>query len=194
MGAISLKYKSKSGNLTAPGDVDPGAMIPLQTITVGSTSVVTISFTDIPQNYEHLQIRGTGRTTRANNTDVLRVRYNSDTASNYSVHVLNGDGSVPESFASTSQIYQQIYTVAGNNATSSVFGNFIMDILDYSNSNKNKTLRQLAGVDNNGSGVVALSSGLWRNTAAVTSIDITAIGSFSQYSSFALYGIKRAGA
>ena len=69
-----------------------------------------------------------------------------------------------------------------------------MDILDYSNTNKNKTLRQLAGTDNNGNGVVGLSSGLWQSTAAVASIDITAIGSFSQYTSFALYGIKRAGA
>ena len=56
MASISLKNKSKSGNLTAPGDVDPGAMIPLMTTTVG-TAVSAVTFSDIPQAYEHLQIR-----------------------------------------------------------------------------------------------------------------------------------------
>ena len=193
MGSVSLKYKSKSGNLTAPGDVDPGAMIPITTTTL-TTTTATITFSDIPQNYEHLQIRGFGRSNRAAVNDIIRVRYNGDTGSNYAVHVLNGDGSLAESFANTTQTYQQVYIIGGNNATSGVFGAFITDILDYSNTNKNKTLRQLGGTDNNGNGVVGLSSGLWMSTAAINSITITAIGSFLQYSSFALYGIKRAGA
>ena len=51
MASISLKYKSKSGNLTAPGDVDLGAMIPLMTATPSGTGTVT--FSNIPQSYEH---------------------------------------------------------------------------------------------------------------------------------------------
>jgi hypothetical protein len=193
MGSISLKTKSKSNNLTAPGDVDLGAMIPIMTTTLATTTA-TITFSAIPQNYEHLQIRAIGRTNRANTTDVARITYNGNTGSVYSVHVLNGDGSATESFANTSQTYQQLYILGGANAGSNIFGTFISDILDYSNTNKNKTIRQLAGIDNNGSGVVALSSGLFQSTSAITSITINAIGSFVQYSSFALYGIKRAGA
>jgi hypothetical protein len=193
MGIISLQEKTKLGELLSFNNIDLGAMIPITTTTL-TTTTATITFSDIPQNYEHLQIRGFGRSNRAAVNDIIRVRYNGDTGSNYAVHVLNGDGSLAESFANTTQTYQQVYIIGGNNATSGVFGAFITDILDYSNTNKNKTLRQLGGTDNNGNGVVGLSSGLWMSTAAINSITITAIGSFLQYTSFALYGIKRAGA
>ena len=67
-----------------------------------------------------------------------------------------------------------------------------MDILDYTNTNKNKTVRVLQGFDENGSGVVAFNSFLYStNTNAITSLTLTSSGtSFAQYSSFALYGIK----
>jgi hypothetical protein len=65
--------------------------------------------------------------------------------------------------------------------------------LDYTNTNKNKTARSLWGYDANGSGYVGLYSGLWRNTSAINRIDyVPASGTFPQYSSFALYGIKGA--
>lgn len=179
-----------AGIIASSGGAVGGDYESIATVSVGAGGSSTISFTSIPSTYQHLQIRGFGRTNRASTNDVLRIRYNSDTGSNYSVHVLNGDGSLAESFANTSQTYQQVYIIAGNNATSGVFGAFVTDILDYKNTNKYKTLRQLGGTDNNGNGVIGFSSGLWMNTAAISSIDITAIGSFSQYSSFALYGIK----
>jgi hypothetical protein len=49
------------------------------------------------------------------------------------------------------------------------------------------------GFDANGSGYVSLGSGLWMNTAAVTSIKLSPYsGTFVQYTQFALYGIKGA--
>jgi hypothetical protein len=35
-----------------------------------------------------------------------------------------------------------------------------------------------------------LAAGLWSNTSAITSIKITAVGTFEQYSTATLYGIK----
>jgi hypothetical protein len=71
------------------------------------------------------------------------------------------------------------------------FGTFILDILDYKDTNKYKTARSLDGSDANGSGEISLRSGSWRNTAAITSITLTPTGTgIAQYSSFALYGIK----
>ena len=66
----------------------------------------------------------------------------------------------------------------------------------YKRQSKYKTQRTLGGYDNNGAGVVGLSSGVWMNTNAVTSITFVPGGgtNFVQYSSFALYGIKKAGA
>jgi hypothetical protein len=74
---------------------------------------------------------------------------------------------------------------------SSVFAANVIDILDYANTNKYKTTRSFSGADNNGSGFVQFMSGLWMNTAAITSITILPNSdNFAQYSSFALYGIK----
>ena len=191
MGAISLKYKSKSGNLTAPGDVDPGAMIPLATTTL-TTSTATVTFSAIPQDYEHLQIRWFAR---GSSLAGLYWTFNSDTGANYTRHRISADGSSVSVSGLSSQ--NNIYTVAswGIPNTASIFADGVYDILDYRNANKYKTLRGLAGQDSNGSGGVEFISGLWMNTAAITAISITPnTGTFQQYTSFALYGIKRAGA
>jgi hypothetical protein len=68
----------------------------------------------------------------------------------------------------------------------------VMDILDYSNVYKFKTIRNLSGADFNGSGQIRLNSGLWMNTAGVTSISIYDAngGNLVQYSRLSLYGIK----
>ena len=81
--------------------------------------------------------------------------------------------------------------MSGASATSGVFAAAVIDILDYANTNKNKTIRALDGLDNNGSGTVAFSSSLWSSTSAINSIEISGLGgTIQQYSSFALYGIK----
>jgi hypothetical protein len=70
----------------------------------------------------------------------------------------------------------------------------VADIFDYTNTSKYTTMRTLAGCDTNGNGEMGFKSGLWMNTNAVTTITIVNNDSsnFSQYSSFALYGIKGA--
>jgi hypothetical protein len=76
-----------------------------------------------------------------------------------------------------------------------MFSASIVDILDYANTSKYKTIRVLAGADvNNQTGTTfGLSSGSWRSTSAVTSITIGTSGfNFAQYTQFALYGIKGA--
>ena len=75
--------------------------------------------------------------------------------------------------------------------TANVFGAGVLDILDYANTNKNKTAKTLAGFDANGSGFADLWSGAWYNTQAITSVTLVA-GSFlfAENSRFALYGVK----
>jgi hypothetical protein len=190
MASISLKYKSKSGNLTAPGDVDPGAMIPIATTTL-TTTTSTVTFSSIPQSYEHLQIRSIQRQ-GAGGVEIGLMQFNSDTGSNYVRHRLIGDGSTASAGANTSQTS---IAVGEAPAGTSTFGVVIIDILDYANTNKYKTIRALGGYDSNGSGEITLRSGLWMSTSAISSITITlSAQSYTQYSSFALYGIKRAGA
>ncbi len=192
MGAISLKYKSKSGNLTAPGDVDPGAMIPIATTTL-STGTATITFSNIPQNYEHLQVRASVLTSI--NGFIVGLRLNSDSGFNYTTHRLNGNGSAVAAAADTSLTYARLFGQSTGTSTTSPTA-MLVDILDYTNTNKYTTIRALAGCDKNGDGEVSLQSSLWLNTNAISSIQfrLDVAGNMEVGTSFALYGIKRAGA
>ena len=170
----------------------------IATVIVPSGGQSSVTFSNIPQNFTHLQIRINAQIIRATyGTSNLSLRLNGDTGNNYAVHDVygNGSGVAADNGASQSQIlWQDSY---GTSATTNIFGAGIIDILDYANTNKYKTVRSLSGVDLNGTnysaqGYVTFGSGLWMNTSALTSLTFgygNGTG-FSQYSSFALYGIK----
>jgi hypothetical protein len=166
-------------------------MFALATVSLAS-SASSVAFSDIPSNYTHLQIRSLTRTDRAVTYTSNIIRFNGDTTnSNYSQHELFGNGS---SLSAGGGGSSAIYTlVPGSSTTANVFEGDIIDILDYCNTSKNKTVRILSGYDGNGSGVAFFGSGSWMNTNAVTSITMTATsGNFIANSYFALYGIRTA--
>ena len=167
----------------------------IATVTVTTATQADVEFTSIPGTYQHLQIRGLWKDTRAIFTyDNIKLTYNGDTATtNYSTHQLEGDGASATSAAYTSSDGTGIAypTTVPNNSVADTFGAFVIDILDYANTNKYTTNRVLSGFDTNGAGRVSLASGLWMNTNAVTSIKLAGFnGNWVQYSTFALYGIK----
>jgi hypothetical protein len=163
----------------------------IATTTVGAGGAATVTFSSIPSTYTHLQIRGIARNTRAVAFDNIYIYFNSDTAANYSSHFLYGDGSTTGAGASTNATDGGLALSVGASSTASCFGVGIIDILDYANTNKYKTYRSLTGGDANGSGQVLLRSGNWRSNSAITSMTLfPTVGNFTQYSSFALYGIK----
>lgn len=173
---------------------DLGAMFPLQVITVGAAGASSVTFSNIPSTYTHLQIRYIARTNAAFANDFVQFSLNNDTTNNYSEHVLYGTGTVAASSgnANTSPMFGTEITAAS--ATASIFGTGIIDLLDYANTNKFKTSRVLGGNDRNGAGELRLQSGNWRSTSAVNSIIISSYrgASYVQYSQFALYGVKSA--
>jgi hypothetical protein len=161
----------------------------IATQTVGAGGVASVTFSSIPATYTHLQIRVIGKQNEAYAYAGMSMWFNSDTARNYPRHELVSDGSSTSSAGLTAASNgEELYFYAGSG---SQFGPAIVDILDYTNTNKYKTMRSICGVDNNGSGYAIMTSGVWLNTAAVNTITI-ASNSFtiSQYSSFALYGVK----
>lgn len=167
----------------------------IATVTVPfGTTASTIDFTNIPQTYKHLQLRGINRTNASTNTSWQSIRFNGSTAS-YNNHVLIGDGS--SATAGYENLGDRINfgQTVGNTATSGIFGAEIMDILDYTSTNKTKTIRALEGYDLNGAGAVALRSGLWYATpTAITSISVGPQNfggvAYLPYTTYALYGIK----
>ena len=181
MPILGIMASQISGHLFAPS----GAYDSIATTTV-SSNVSTITFSSIPATYKHLQIRIFGLMTGNNGT--LMLRYNSDSGANYSVHNLYGSGAAVAADATANSTYAFANTTGNPQAAVS-----IVDILDYTDTNKYKTNKSLIGLDHNGSGYLYLSSGNWRNTAAISTIElIVSTFVFTQYSQAALYGIKGA--
>jgi hypothetical protein len=166
------------------GKLNTSSFDSIATVTVGSGGSSTISFSSIPSTYKHLQIRGISKMSSGAS---LYAQLNSDTGNNYARHYLNGNGATVGAGANAS--FSNFFVGTTGTATST-FGANVIDILDYANTNKYTTSRSLSGADANGSGYVQFFSGLWMNTAAVTTITITGDSNFQEYSSFALYGIK----
>jgi hypothetical protein len=201
MAVLSLKYKTKQGTLTAPAEIDLGAMIPIATVTIGSGGTTPVTFTSIPTYYTHLQLRCLVRSAGTSaDRDSFQFIFNGDTSTNYSDHRITGDGSSVAASVRTNSTTILLPEISSNGYTSNIFTSVIVDILDYTDTNKYKTVRSLGGFDSNGIGIekgaIRLGSGAWRSTSAITSITITTGGgrNMVQYSTFSLYGIKGAGA
>lgn len=169
----------------------PGSFESIATVTVGVGGASSITFASIPQTYTHLQIRGIGRTTRASSDDSLKITLNSDTT--YAYHYLLGDGASVSAGAGTSGTSFLQVGLPGDSGLANVFSAMMLDILDYTSVNKAKTVRTIAGYDENGNGIVGLSSGLdYATPTAITSINLSSWNgaNFKQYSQFALFGLK----
>lgn len=194
-----LKYDSMLAGNPA---YDPAATWLIQRV-AGTGSSGTITFSSIPQTYQHLQIRFMAKTTltvSAGYTPIIRL--NGSSSSIYAEHFLTGDGSTAQASAgnSPSSTSVQLWrAMAGSKASSPTMTNImavcVIDIHDYASTTKNKTIRYSAGLETNFAGTeswVTLGSGLYAATSAVSSIDITTNGggSFTTASSFALYGFK----
>jgi hypothetical protein len=167
----------------------------IATVTVGGGGSASVTFSSIPATYTHLQIRGIGQSSRTgtNRSDLL-VKFNGS-STGYAYHYLQGNGSAAAAVGASSQTYGTVVSnaIPAQDYTSQ-FGAVVIDILDYANTNKNKTWRAISGVDTNSIGAVQLSSGFWNTTSAITSLtfNLSSTGTISEYSSFALYGIKGA--
>ena len=167
----------------------------IATVTVGSGGSSSITFSSIPSTYKHLQLRWIAKTDRADTDDVVYMTFNSDTGANYSWHWMRGNGTAAIAGASTSASNIGIqYGASGDSGATNIFTGAVVDVLEYANTNINKTVRSLQGLDLNGSGWIYFESGNWRSTNAITSITLDQQygTNFKQYSHFALYGIKSA--
>jgi hypothetical protein len=190
---IGIYASEMSANLWEP----QGAYDALASLTLSATTA-SVTFAGIPSGYKHLQLRNLTRDNRGSEFlyNTYLMQFNGDTSASYSTHAIYGQsvsGSSPfvDQFGNSSQTRIITYATPVNIADANVFGSQIIDILDYANTNKNKTTRLLGGVDENGSGLIGFLSGAWYKTEAITSITLTGNGaSFVANSQFALYGVK----
>ena len=171
------------------GNLSTNSYESIATATLSSTTN-TITFSSIPSTYKHLQLRGINLSSGQDNN--IMLRFNTDSGNNYSEHAIYSAGT---SFGTYNTVPSS-YAVAGYTADSTNPYPTVCDILDYSSTNKNKTVRALGGGDRNGSlSYVTFHSSAWYNTNAINRIDIVhgniAGGKvFNAYTTFALYGMK----
>ncbi len=159
---------------------------PIATTTLSSDNN-TVTFSSISGNYTDLLLI----ISPANNAgSLIRLQFNSDTGNNYSRTVLQGNGSTATSHRSSSQGHIAIGEDAAPTTTLGATA-FIVQVMNYSNATTYKTVLSR---ENNSGVAVSATVGLWRNTAAITSIDIKQGGAaqFITGSTFTLYGIKAA--
>ena len=116
------------------------------------------------------------------------MRFNSDTASNYSDTNIYGTGSAAGSYRDTSSTNIRIGAV--NNGTGAQ-SNFMIHVMNYANTTTYKTA--LARFNDAGAETAGIV-GTWRNTSAITSITflLASTSTYATGSTFTLYGIAAA--
>ena len=141
-----------------------------------TTSASSVTFSGLASyataGYKHLQVRALTRTDNNSALDNLYVQLNGDSGANYAKHELFGDGSTVYSGASANYSQMTWLYTQGATETSGVFSPTVLDLLDFSSTTKNTTLRGSSAWVG-GTKRLAFHSGLWMNTAAVTSITFT---------------------
>jgi len=179
-------------NSQAAGAVGAGAYDLLETTTLAS-SASSVSFTGLGSysDYKHLQIRAVARSTDSSGDELIFMQMNSDTGSNYSVHGIFGNGSTVGSFGLTSQTKGRLFTIGNAVESSNIFGAGVTDILDFSSTSKNTTVRSLGGIAGT-TDSIRLNSFAYLSTSAVTSLFLYLESgtNFVAGSRFSLYGIK----
>jgi len=161
--------------------------IPIATQTLGSAAT-TVTFSSIPSTYTDLVIiTNFGLTATGGG---LAMYYNGDTGANYSDTILEGNGSSAVSVRETNNPYMGVgpYWVG---ASTTLTNNTIINIMNYANTTTYKTMISRG---NNPAGEAGAYVGLWRSTAAITSVILRNVygTSILAGSTFTLYGISAA--
>jgi hypothetical protein len=185
---IPFGVLSAAGAGGVAGDYE---LIATELVGADTPSITFSSLATYSSTYKHLQIRTASRNSRTGfSTGVVSLRFNGDTSSSYTYHELFGNGSSVSSYADGSQTsIRGAFFVAGASTAANAFGGGVLDILDPFSTTKNTTTRSLSGVAD---AAVALTSGAFFKTDAITSITLLGIGGTNLVagSRFSLYGIR----
>jgi hypothetical protein len=157
----------------------------IATTTLSSASA-TITFNSIPASWTDLRIvLANAFTSYA--LDTVKIQFNGDTATNYSATQLMGDGASASS-SRQSSVSSGLLGRAGYQSTRPAM--VTADVFSYAGSTY-KTYLSDSAADQNGSGEVLRHVGLWRSTAAITSVTLMNV-TFQAGAIVTIYGILKA--
>jgi hypothetical protein len=137
-------------------------------------------------SYEHLQLRINARTSGSGNFENTAVTFNGVTTSTYHRHTMYALSTTIAQYNLTGQTSITGPLNAASGLDAAYYGMIVMDILDYRNASKNTTI--LFNSSASAASYSQWGSGMWDDTAAVTSITLTA--SYVRGSEFTLYGLN----
>jgi hypothetical protein len=162
-------------------------------VTVGSGGAATIDFTSIPSTYTDLMLVTSCRSNRAAAADDLRFRLNGNTSSIYSYRQIYGFSGGAGSAMDTTTAGVIGQTPAAT-STASTFDNSSVYIPNYAGStNKSYSIDNAWENNSTSAWQLNLFAGLFASTTAISSISVyPSTGSFVQYSTAYLYGVKNA--
>jgi len=162
---------------------------PLQSVQLTASST-NVTFSNIPQTYQDLVVVASVLGVTGAGGTALYFRFNNDSATNYSHTIIYGNGTSAISERQSNNPYIRVAARSGLSDTNPV--TMIGNIFNYSNST---TFKTSISKGSEASTVVESAAGLWRNTAAITSVSVVAdSGNFAPGSTFDLYGISPLGA
>lgn len=184
--ALTSSYAANGGTTTVISAIREIA----NTTTSGSQT--TVIFDSIPSIYRDLILRISGRATNASTTVGLRLRFNSDSGSNYSWRYWNIFGS--------GQAVSDTYLNAGEFAGASSPSNFLslveLAINGYTSSFR-KTVKSEVAFRFGNSATETLpevGAGTWDNTNSISTIEISlSAGEFVSGTTVTLYGMGGVG-
>ena len=160
---------------------------PIATTTANGSSN-SVTFSSISGSYTDLVLVVNNANTTAADYDGVALRFNSDTGTNYSRTYMYGDGTSTASVRQTNGTNLIVGISSPNNV---IRTNTIVYIQNYSNTT---TYKSTLSRSNDANLVTYAIVGMWRNTAAITSVTVVSNGSgnWSNGSTFTLYGIASA--
>ncbi len=157
----------------------------IATVTVGAGGASSIDFTSIPATYTDLKLALSIRSNGASE-DISLISFNGNT-SNFSNKYVQGNGAA----ASSGSIARWGGNYTASNNTANTFGNAEIYITNYAGSTAKSYSTDNVTETNGTTAYAGLTANLWNNTAAITSITLAPnTGSYVQYSTATLYGIK----
>lgn len=168
----------------------PDTFIKIATVTVGSGGAANISFSSIPSTYTDLKLLlSTRSTTTASN---LNLQFNGSSTAVYDTKRLYGNGSSALSDGFTNQAAGYVGWQNQSTYTASTFSNIEIYIPNYAGSRQKSVSNDGVSETNATTAAMGMHAILWKNTAAITSIEMTdGGGNFVQYSTATLYGISK---
>jgi hypothetical protein len=171
------------------------AIQPIYTQTIGSSGVLSVTFNSIPQTFTDLKLIVSTRST-GSAVDGVYLMPNAGGSGLFSITTLYGSGSLGYgSYRASNTIVGGFATQGGTGSTVSTFTNAEAYIPNYTGSSFKSWISDSVSEDNSSGGqaTIRLYAGLYRSTAAITSLTVTNDSglNFAQYSTFSLYGITK---